>query len=540
MKQLIILLLLILTACSGEHKKNQQNLSKDDKETSKEDQSPRELVSFERPGINLSNSLLADYQRAKKKHKFLPFCTTTQDGNLFISCNRKFSIDQLNSAKWNKSILFGLTSGTGDTLLPNDFEKIGNPGIYGDGYIEVYKKGNYQLYDYINRRILAEEFEVLFPSLIKGYLAIGKRNGQFYKLYDDGSSKLIEDEKEYPSYHKIAERLKFDVQSDSFGLWYNTELFDAEYKEEIEAGVYTTPSYLYALGILEKYVIGVAFENNSIGIAQFKALKIQQKKRNNKIRSIAISFMEEGIDSRGWIREEHELITLDEKSKVKFKKKLNSFSDYSMQNKCQDCGGNGFKFINDSIIEVESWLFPSSEFSDDRNNVKPGFDSLFIAMSYFTYYLVEADGKIKELHSGSLFPMASVVPLNKNYLKGCFLKNNKQFPDMMSYPPQENFADYEEDSPSAWVIEMNQLSVKDIRFVINEIYARHGYIFGDKQLNNYFRSLKWYKPRNRKVDQLLTPLEKQNIYFLQTIEKQLNQNEREQLQAKRRVLVWAG
>jgi hypothetical protein len=76
--------------------------------------------------------------------------------------------------------------------------------------------------------------------------------------------------------------------------------------------------------------------------------------------------------------------------------------------------------------------------------------------------------------------------------------------------------------------------------MINEIYARHGYIFGDKQLNNYFRSLKWYKPRNRKVDQLLTPLEKQNIYFLQTIEKQLKQNEREQLQAKRRVLVWAG
>jgi hypothetical protein len=225
---------------------------------------------------------------------------------------------------------------------------------------------------------------------------------------------------------------------------------------------------------------------------------------------------------------------------VKFKKKLNSFSDYSMQNKCQDCGGNGFKYINDSIIEVESWLFPSSEFSENRNTVKAGFDSLFVAMSHYTYYSIEADGKIKELHAGSLFPMASVVPLAQNYLKGCFLKNNRQFPDIMSYPPIENFADYEEDSPSAWLIELNQLSAKDMRFMINEIYARHGYIFGDKQLNNYFRSLKWYKPRNRKVDQLLTPLEKQNIYFLQTIEKQLKQNEREQLQAKRRVLVWAG
>lgn len=532
--------MLFLSACSGEKNTKQAQSTEETEVVANEDQSPRELVSFERPGINLSNSLLADYQRAKKKHKYLPFCTATQDGNLFISCNRKFSIDDMNSPKWNKSILFGLTSGKGDTLLPNVFEKIGNPGIYGDGYIEVFKKGKYQLYDYINRRLLTEEFELIFPSMIKGYLAIGKRNGQFFKLYDDGTSKLIEKENEYPSYNKIAERLKFDVQSDSFGLWYNTELFDAEYKEDVSAGVYTTPSYLYALGIIEKYVVGVAFENNSIGIAQFKALKVEQKKRNSKVRSMAIAFMEEGIDARGWVREEHELITLDEKSKVKFKKKLNSFSDYSMQNKCQDCGGNGFKFINDSIIEVESWLFPSDEYSEDKNNVKPGFDSLFVAMSHYTYYSIEADGKIKELHAGSLFPMASVVPMTQNYLKGCFLKNNRQFPDIMSYPPIENFADYEEDSPAAWIVELNQLSAKDIRFVINEIYARHGYIFGDKQLNNYFRSLKWYKPRNRKVDQLLTPLEKQNIYFLQTIEKQLKQNEREQLQAKRRVLVWAG
>ena len=540
MKNIFLFLLLFLSACSGEKNTKQAQSSEETEVVANEDQSARELVSFERPGINLSNSLLADYQRAKKKHKYLPFCTATQDGNLFISCNRKFSIDDMNSPKWNKSILFGLTSGKGDTLLPNVFEKIGNPGIYGDGYIEVFKKGKYQLYDYINRRLLTEEFELIFPSMIKGYLAIGKRNGQFFKLYDDGTSRLIENENEYPSYNKIAERLKFDVQSDSFGLWYNTELFDAEFKEDVYAGVYTTPSYLYALGIIEKFVVGVAFENNSIGIAQFKALKVEQKKRNSKVRSMAIAFMEEGIDARGWVREEHELITLDEKSKVKFKKKLNSFSDYSMQNKCHDCGGNGFKFINDSIIEVESWLFPSGEFSEDRNNVKPGFDSLFVAMSHYTYYSIEADGKIKELHAGSLFPMASVVPITKDYLKGCFLKNNKQFPDIMSYPPIENFADYEEDSPSAWLIELNQLSAKDIRFMINEIYARHGYIFGDKQLNNYFRSLKWYKPRNRKVDQLLTPLEKQNIYFLQTIEKQLKQNEREQLQAKRRVLVWAG
>ena len=204
MKNILLFLLLFLSACSGEKNTKQAQSTEKTEVIVNEDQSPRDLVSFKRPGINLSNSLLADYQRAKKKHKYLPFCTSTQDGNLFISCNRKFSIEEMNSPKWNKSILFGLTSGKGDTLLPNVFEKIGNAGIYGDGYIEVFKKGKYQLYDYINRRLFEEEFELIFPSMIKGYLAIGKRNGQFFKLYDDGTSRKIENENEYLlEYHMV-------------------------------------------------------------------------------------------------------------------------------------------------------------------------------------------------------------------------------------------------------------------------------------------------------------------------------------------------
>ena len=36
----------------------------------------------------------------------------------------------------------------------------------------------------------------------------------------------------------------------------------------------------------------------------------------------------------------------------------------------------------------------------------------------------------------------------------------------------------------------------EIRVARNEIYARHGRIFSDPDLNAYFRSQSWYTPRN--------------------------------------------
>jgi hypothetical protein len=47
----------------------------------------------------------------------------------------------------------------------------------------------------------------------------------------------------------------------------------------------------------------------------------------------------------------------------------------------------------------------------------------------------------------------------------------------------------------------------------NEIYARHGYVFNDVNLQNYFSSRPWYRPRgnNRLVIAELSTIERQNI-----------------------------
>lgn len=57
-------------------------------------------------------------------------------------------------------------------------------------------------------------------------------------------------------------------------------------------------------------------------------------------------------------------------------------------------------------------------------------------------------------------------------------------------------------------------SKKDIRLMRNAIFARHGYIFKNKELADYFSTMDWYEPRYSDVTSKLTEIELKNIEFL--------------------------
>ncbi|MEY4935541.1 MAG: hypothetical protein RIS64_1900 [Bacteroidota bacterium] len=54
----------------------------------------------------------------------------------------------------------------------------------------------------------------------------------------------------------------------------------------------------------------------------------------------------------------------------------------------------------------------------------------------------------------------------------------------------------------------------------NEIYARHGYIFANKNLTDAFATASWYKPTKKEVTKEFNAIEKQNIALLQKHEQQ--------------------
>lgn len=67
--------------------------------------------------------------------------------------------------------------------------------------------------------------------------------------------------------------------------------------------------------------------------------------------------------------------------------------------------------------------------------------------------------------------------------------------------------------------DLKGLSDNDLKIMKNEILARHGFIFSDKDMKDYFSKQKWYSAKNQNVDKLLTPLEKQNIQNIEAFEK---------------------
>ena len=60
---------------------------------------------------------------------------------------------------------------------------------------------------------------------------------------------------------------------------------------------------------------------------------------------------------------------------------------------------------------------------------------------------------------------------------------------------------------------------EDARKLRNEIYARHGMVFKDKTLRNYFSSLDWYKPDPKYTDASLSAIEKGNAAAILAYEK---------------------
>ncbi len=68
--------------------------------------------------------------------------------------------------------------------------------------------------------------------------------------------------------------------------------------------------------------------------------------------------------------------------------------------------------------------------------------------------------------------------------------------------------------------ELKERSAEDLRYAINEIYARHGYIFNDQELKAHYEQYDWYHPSVKAEDfstEVFNDVEKYNIELLQKV-----------------------
>jgi hypothetical protein len=68
--------------------------------------------------------------------------------------------------------------------------------------------------------------------------------------------------------------------------------------------------------------------------------------------------------------------------------------------------------------------------------------------------------------------------------------------------------------------DMEHQTAWGMRVMLNEIYARKGYIFRDADLRKHFREEKWYRGKQRNFSKIrLSPIEIQNVAFIKKHEQ---------------------
>ena len=66
--------------------------------------------------------------------------------------------------------------------------------------------------------------------------------------------------------------------------------------------------------------------------------------------------------------------------------------------------------------------------------------------------------------------------------------------------------------------DIDALSDEELRYAINELYARHGYIFKDNELLSYYSQFDWYEEKVKPGDfstSLFNDVERKNVETMQ-------------------------
>lgn len=488
MKNLLIpFLFIFIAACSGGKKES----IFEQRSAANEDHTPRKSLIYSRMDFTEDAEFLSQFETVRKKYTFVPYVTKTPTGTLFIFSTEPYKTpsQEINHTFYT---LVGLSDGKGTKLLDCRFNKIGNPGVIASDYMEVEENGEYGLYNYRTKKLIRPYFEAIFPSAIMAYVAIGQRDNLFYKIYEDGIIIEIEDPNEIPAYCKLGKKINFNIQDKRICWWINTVVFSQkmdydQYQRELNAMV-VPPSYIARLNVMDPFIDYIARADTHEGIHELYVNTEKIVPRNKRLDNFIEYVYEKDKEEYLWETERKFLITIGKQNQV-----IDSRLIWQKEEDDFKCpSGQSLRFVSDSLVEVQETQYEY-----------PGYHST----TGFSYFEITAKGKIVPLYADCHFEMASIIKLNESHFKGCLLV----FKENLSH---NNNA-----------VVTSHLSLYDIEYMKNELYARHGLIFKDPEWRKIFSGQKWYKPTSNNVDSKLTPLEKKNLRFIQDYEQKMKGKE---------------
>lgn len=68
--------------------------------------------------------------------------------------------------------------------------------------------------------------------------------------------------------------------------------------------------------------------------------------------------------------------------------------------------------------------------------------------------------------------------------------------------------------------DLSTLTAKELTYLRNSVYVKHGYVFKSQELNNYFKQFTWYRPNSSVTESVLNSVERANVEFIKNYQKQ--------------------
>jgi hypothetical protein len=170
------------------------------------------------------------------------------------------------------------------------------------------------------------------------------------------------------------------------------------------------------------------------------------------------------------------------------------------------CDVAGMRVIGDTLVEamemgsmIEYWRMPK-----------------------FSYFKPLQNGGIQPLLAEREFPFMSLIPIDKEFLKGCF-HGSANDQEMEAYKQKSN--ENLDDEYASLLRTAKFYRASDLDYLVNEVYAAHGMEFNNAKWKEYFGEKPWYKPSSQNVEKELSALEQKNIAFVRELQAQVRRKE---------------
>lgn len=508
MKKITLLLSLILIsgivfiACDSSEKTTEnETTSSNGEETAQvesytEDLTPIQRRFFDRSKKMFTPAIAAQFIKIDANNKNVNYFSPTMHGTLFLK--------EDNETKGDDYIYtYGLLDQNGKTLLKTEYERIGNPGFYGDQLVETKKDGKYGIFNYTTKIEIETKYDYLIPSKVKEYIVFGFRNGKLMKIRHNGEEREYRETDNLIDFYALFEKNLLAKDNKNWCPWMHTSglLYEKEfnYYNSLKESILFVPSFV---GSLKSFYNDRHHFNND----DEAKYKISTKKEGADFYSFVTNLYTMTTESRGAEDYEAKAYSINKKTQERKTYPLFHYSSYSTQH-CEKEYEPTWKWRNDSVIEIREWF----EFDKKEEDV--------IATTRVWALVVSKNGKMTPMTNGK-YAFASVYLLKPSDFKGCFVRpaTFEQYQQSPIFDPE-----FLEAQVGLYT---NHLTVEELELMKNEIYARHGKEFTGK-LKSYFRKQNWYEVRSDYSEKDLTDIERKNITLInQTISKLKKQGDK--------------